>query len=116
MLSFAADENFNNHILRGIYRRDSSVDVVRIQDEGLLEADDREILLWCAEEDRILLTQDIRTIPDHVEEAIEQGGTLPGVIYAPLHQPISDVIDDLLLIADCGRKEEFENVILYLPL
>lgn len=48
MLRFAADENFNNDILRGLRRRDDELDVVRIQDVGLSGASDPEVLEWAA--------------------------------------------------------------------
>ncbi len=35
MIRLAADENFNNDILRGIRRKSPALDIVRIQDEGL---------------------------------------------------------------------------------
>ena len=35
MLLLAADENFNNDIVRGLLRRRPALDIVRIQDEGL---------------------------------------------------------------------------------
>ncbi len=41
MLLLVADENFNNDILRGLLRRDPSLDIVRIQDVGLTKAPDR---------------------------------------------------------------------------
>ena len=44
MLRLAADENFNNDIVRGILRRNESVDIVRIQDVGLSGADDPAVL------------------------------------------------------------------------
>ncbi len=34
------DENFNGAILRGLMRRLSQLDIVRVQDVGLLHADD----------------------------------------------------------------------------
>ena len=34
MLALAADENFNNDILRGLLRRKPNPDLVRIQDAG----------------------------------------------------------------------------------
>jgi len=40
MLRFLADENFNNQIVRGIFRRNSNVDIVHVQDVDLSEADD----------------------------------------------------------------------------
>jgi len=48
MLRLAADENFNNDILRGLLRRVSDMDIVRIQDVGLSGADDSTVLEWAA--------------------------------------------------------------------
>ena len=46
MLLLVADENFNNDILRGLLRRNSSLDIVRIQDAGLTHASDPDVLEW----------------------------------------------------------------------
>lgn len=40
MLRFAADENFNADIVRGLRRRLPELDIVRVQDVGLSGADD----------------------------------------------------------------------------
>ena len=61
MLSFVADENFNNDILRGVWRRNPSVDIVRVQDIGLSGADDATVLEWAAQQNRIVLTHDVTT-------------------------------------------------------
>lgn len=44
MLRLAADENFNNAILRGVLLRNPEIDIVRIQDIGLSGADDPSVL------------------------------------------------------------------------
>jgi predicted nuclease of predicted toxin-antitoxin system len=62
VLRFAADENFNNDIVRGLLRRKPNLDIVRVQDVGLAGADDPTILEWAAREGRILITQDVSTI------------------------------------------------------
>ena len=56
MLLLAADENFNNDIVRGVRRRLPAIDIVRVQDAGLLSADDPSILEWAALSGRVLLT------------------------------------------------------------
>ena len=48
MLFLAADENFNNDIVRGLLRRKPDLDIGRIQDEGLSGADDQAVLEWAA--------------------------------------------------------------------
>ena len=40
MLLLAADENFNNNIVRGALRLNPDLDVLRVQDGGLRAADD----------------------------------------------------------------------------
>ncbi len=62
MLRLAADENFNNDIVRGLWRRKSELDIVHIQDVGLSGADDPTVLEWAAREGRVLLTHDVTTM------------------------------------------------------
>ena len=62
MIRLAADENFNNNIVRGLLRRNPEIDIVRAQDTGLGGADDPVILEWAAQNNRVLLTHDVKTI------------------------------------------------------
>jgi hypothetical protein len=48
MIAFAADENFNYDIVRGLRRRLPDVDVISVQESGLTGADDPTILEWAA--------------------------------------------------------------------
>jgi hypothetical protein len=57
MLTLAADENFNNDIVRGLLRRAPHINIVRIQDVGLSGADDATVLAWAADVGRVLLTR-----------------------------------------------------------
>ena len=52
MILPAADENFNNDIIRGLLRRNPELDIVRIQDNGLSGVDDPTVLEWAAKEGR----------------------------------------------------------------
>lgn len=65
MLKLLSDENFNADILRGIFRQRPGLDLVRVQDVGLNNKPDTDILAWAAVEGRILLTYDRDTIPLH---------------------------------------------------
>lgn len=62
MLRLAADENFNNDIVRALLRRKPDLDLMRIHDVGLRGADDPTRWEWAAQEGRVLLTYDITTI------------------------------------------------------
>jgi len=80
LIRFAADENFNHTITRGLLRRRPDLDVVRIQDVGLSGAEDEAVLDWTAREGRVLLTQDAKTITKFAFNRVRSGLSMPGVI------------------------------------
>ena len=63
MLRLAADENFNGNIVRGLRRRSPDLDIIRVQDVGLLGADDASVLEWAAKEGRVVVRH-ISTLAD----------------------------------------------------
>lgn len=116
MLILVADENFNGVILRGLFRRKPTLDVVRIQDVGLLGADDPTILSWTAMQRRILLTHDRATVPDFAHERVKAGLPMPGVFVASDRLAIGRAIEDHLLLAAGSERVEWDGQVLYLPL
>jgi predicted nuclease of predicted toxin-antitoxin system len=100
MLLLAADENFNNDIVRGLLRQEPSLDIVRIQDVGLSGANDPTILEWAAQEDRALLTHDVSTITHYAYERIR-----PGKLMAGIFEVSRDVLSELpSRIFSCWRN------------
>lgn len=116
MLRLAADENFNNDILRGVLRRNAATDIVRIQDAGLSGADDPKILEWAAQEGRVLLTHDVATITRYAYERVRDGKPMPGVFEVGRGVPIGRAIEDILLLAEYSLDGEWEGQVYYLPL
>ena len=116
MLRFAADENFNLHIVNGVFRRSPGVNIVRVQDAGLAGEDDPTILAWAADERRVLLTHDVNTITAFAYERVAQGLPMPGVFEVSLQVPVGLVIEEILLLAECSREGEWEGQVNYLPL
>ena len=116
MLMLAADENFNNNIVRGLFRRNPQLDIVRIQDVGLSGADDPMILEWAAEEGRVLLTHDVSTITHYAYERVMAGKWMPGVFEVSRNVPVAVAIEDILLLAECSLDDEWKGQVRYLPL
>lgn len=116
MLKLAADENFNNDILRGLLRRNPEVDVVRVQDAGLSGADDPAVLAWAAAEGRVLLTHDVTTMTRYAYERAARGEPMPGVFEVARTVPVALAIDDLLLLTEGSLEGEWEGQVRYLPL
>ncbi|MEB3357047.1 MAG: DUF5615 family PIN-like protein [Synechococcales bacterium] len=109
------DENFNGAILRGLTRRIPDLDVARVQDVGLMHADDPTILEWAANEQRILLTHDVATIITYAYRRVDQGLSMPGVVEVIATAPIGRVIDDLELFVMCSQPDEYESKVIYIP-
>jgi hypothetical protein len=116
MLRLAADENLTNGIIRGLVRRDVQADIARVQDAGLLGADDSRVLAWAAAEGRILVTHDSRTIPRYAGRRIDVGLPMPGVFVVPRSISVGQAIEDLLLLCECSSAAEWQGLVIYLPL
>ena len=116
MLLLAADENFNGNIVRGLFRRQSALDLVRLQDVGLSGADDPAVLAWAAQEGRVLLTPDVSTITRYAYECVQEGQSRPGVFEVSRDLPTGRAIDESLLLAACSLAGEWEGQVRYLPL
>ena len=116
MLRLAADENFNNDIVRGVLRKNPEIDLVRVQDVGLSGAEDPEVLEWAAMEGRVLLTHDVTTITRFAYDRVQCGKGMPGVFEVSHILPMGLVIEDVLLLAECSCEGEWEGQVRYLPL
>ncbi len=116
MLRFAADHNFDGHILRGIRRRLPSSDIARAVDAGLSGAADPEILAWAAANGRVLLTHDVSTMVAFAYERVDSGFPLSGLIVVGSGVSIGRAIDDLVTIAQVSTAEDWDGQVVYLPL
>lgn len=116
MLRLAADENSNNDVVRGVLRRNSAVDVVLIQDVGLLGADDPAVLDWAAREGRVLLPHDVATITRYAYERARSGEPMPGFFEVGRSVSVGLVIEEVLLLEEYSLEGEWEGQVRYLPL
>ncbi len=113
-LALYMDEHVHRAITSGLRLRD--VDVLTVQEDGLMGISDPQILNRATELQRVLFTQDNDFL---VEANRRQQNSIyfPGVIYG--HQmlvSIGDCIKDLELIAQVGKTEDLANSVRYLPL
>jgi Domain of unknown function (DUF5615) len=111
-----SDENLNGDIIRGLFLRQPNLDLIRVQDVGLIEVEDSEILAWAAEKQRIILTHDRATMPDFAYERIVRREAMSGMFVINDRMPIRQAIDELLLLIDCTEQIEWKGIVLYFPL
>jgi hypothetical protein len=116
VLRFAADENLNADIVRGLRRRRPDIDIARIQDFGLGGLTDLQVLEWAADEGRVLLTHDVATMSRYAYERVASDLSMPGVFEVSRAVPVGKAIEDLILIAECSLDDEWEGQVRFLPL
>ncbi|MFN7948445.1 MAG: DUF5615 family PIN-like protein [Blastocatellia bacterium] len=114
-IKFQADYDFNGEVADGLLRREAAIDLQSGHAAGLKGVPDSEVLAGAADEGRVLITHDHRTMPQHFAEFISRHES-PGVFIIPQHLSISEAIEELLLIWSDSEAEEWRNCILYLPL
>jgi hypothetical protein len=116
MPKFAADENFNGLVLRGLQRERPELDIVRIQDTAVAGKEDPIVLEWTAQQDRVLLTHDVNTIVGFAYDRVQAGLKMPGVLEISDQMPIGQAIEEILLIIEASFEGEWENQVRYIPL
>ena len=116
MLPLATDEDFNNRILRGLLRRAPHLDIVRVQDAGLADRMDPDVLEWAAHEGRVLISHDVTTLRKHAYDRAVAGLPMPGLFEVSQELPIGVAIKEILLLAECSLEGEWEGSVRFLPL
>jgi len=76
--------------------------------------EDVELLRWCAQENRILVTLDRSTVPHEAERLMHGGELTAGVLVVRRRTNLKLVLGWLELIAECATVEEYRDRIEYL--
>jgi predicted nuclease of predicted toxin-antitoxin system len=114
-LRFVTDENFDNNIIRHLKQLRPDFDAVRVQDVGLRQTPDPTILEWAANNNCILLTHDIATMPDFAYARIRESLPMPGIFVFPEKASTEDLVESLILTLEASVASDWENHVTYLP-
>ena len=114
---YQADADLDFRIVRATRRREPMIDFQSADearaDAGLKGVQDPAVLATAADEGRILLTHDRRTMPHHFAEFI-LARTSPGVLVLSQGAALGVAVDWLVLIWTASEAEEWENRIVFL--
>ncbi len=109
MLRLLADENLDIAVVRSLLRLIPHLDLVRAQAVGLGSMPDETVLAWAAQQSRILLTHDSKTVPPLANGRIAGGHSMPGVIIIPWTAAVGPVIEDLLLAIGASEAADWKT-------
>ena len=112
---FQADADFNEEIVSALLRNHPDMDFQTAQEAGIRGLPDPEVLARTADDRRILITHDRRTMPTHFAVFIQQRES-PGVIIISQRVSVRRAMDELALVWEASDLEEWINLIVELPL
>jgi predicted nuclease of predicted toxin-antitoxin system len=114
-MKLLVDEHIPLAVIHGVKRKLPVADITRVVDVGLLGAEDPDVLAWAATENRILLTKDKATMSLFAYQRIQKGLVMPGVIIITQDLSIGSLIEELVIILECGIPDDFKNLIYTIP-
>ena len=76
---------------------------------------DPAVLALAAQQGRVLVTSDLKTMPRYFGEFLQEGGSSPGVFLVKQHAPIAEVIDALVLVWAASDADEWRDRIVEIP-
>jgi hypothetical protein len=114
-IRFQADANFSHAILKGLRRRQPTMDLQTAEAAGLAGVPDPEVLACAAAEGRVVLSHDYHTMLRHFGDFLASGRHCAGLFL--LHQtlPIGQAIELIELAWEVSAPEEYVDALLYLP-
>lgn len=115
---FLLDENMPRALASALHRREPTLDLRRVGQSGMpaIGAKDPELLRFCEQSGRLLVSRDRASMPQHIADHFAAGGHTSGVLLATKRCTLSNLTEDLILIWSTTSAAEWRDVLVYLPL
>ena len=118
MWRFLIDENLSPAYQTQLLRHEPSLKVLSVGDEGVppKSTKDPDILVWCEQNDFILITNNRDSMPQHLSGHLAAGHHVPGIFTIKRRVPMGLIIEELLTIVGASDEDEYVDRITYIPL
>ncbi|GBE94679.1 DUF5615 family PIN-like protein [Nostoc cycadae] len=115
IIRYQADADLNQAIVTGVLRREPTINFQTAFAARLAGVKDPEVLAIAAQQQRILVSHDRKTMPSEFATFITSNQS-SGVIIVSRKLSVEVVIEELVLIWAVSSAEEWVNRIAKLPL
>jgi len=117
-LRFLLDEHLAHAIQSQLLRLDGEIEILVLGQSFApqIGASDQDILLWLERTGYAFVTNNRRTMPDHIRAHYAAGHHLPGLFLLKRQARIGQVIEQIYLLWATSEAEEYIDRVLYLPL
>ncbi|MDE0469539.1 MAG: DUF5615 family PIN-like protein [Candidatus Poribacteria bacterium] len=118
MRRYLLDEHIPPIYRTQLLYHESSLTVLEIGDQGVPArgTSDPEILRWCEQNDFSLITNNRKSMPQHLADHLSAGHHIPGIFTINLNASIGLIIEQLILIAGASDEDEYIDQIVFIPL
>ncbi len=113
MPGFLADENIESYLVEALVQRVPSIDIVSVHEEELVATDDRVILQWAADNERMVITRDISTMRAIADFRVRNRMGMPGLIVIQSSASTGRILDSLEDIALYSLEGEWEGWVIF---
>ncbi|HEY86009.1 MAG TPA: DUF5615 family PIN-like protein [Chloroflexi bacterium] len=117
-IRFLLDEHIDHVVRRELLRREPEINIKVIGETNTpaRSTPDPELLLWCEKNAYTLVTNNRRTMPEHLKDHFQAGHQMPGILLLRPSITLGQLITELLAIWRANQPERFHNLLVYLPL
>jgi hypothetical protein len=112
--ALAGGADLNGAIISGVLRRSPHLNFKRAEEVPLEGLPDDAVLAIAAEEGRVLVSHDVRTMPDHFREYTRRSGS-PGGILVPQELRTGKAIENILLLSEACDEHDLANRFCLVP-
>jgi uncharacterized protein DUF5615 len=113
-IRFQADADLRLPIVKGLRRREPSIDFRTANEAGLAGLDDWAVLALAAANGRVLVSHDVSTMPESFWRFIQEQIS-PGVILISQELSYRKAIEGLLRVWSSTEAADWQNVLSFLP-
>ncbi len=115
--AFLLDECLPAPLVSAFRRPGIDIELDQVGDVGLPAkgTTDPELLAFCEEQRRILVTADRESFPVHWASHFAMGRRTFGVFLVSPDKPWALIYEDILLVAECSSADEWIDQTIYLP-
>lgn len=114
VVRFQADADLKQTIVTGVVRRQPKIDFQSANAAELEGKQDSEVLMIAAQNNRVLVSHDRKTMPTEFGKFIMSDSS-SGVLILAQNLPISEAIDSLIIVWEASTAEEWVNQIMSIP-
>lgn len=117
-IRYLLDEHLSPRLKAAVKRRDPTVDILRVGDEGAppLGTLDPDILRYLEQSGRALITKNRASMEAHTEAHLSNGGHFNGIFRVRPKTPPGRLMDELYLLWAASEASEWKDQLLWLPL